>query len=109
MKKIVIATNNMHKVKEFKSLFPNGDYEIMSLKDIGYNKEIIEDGKTFEENAIIKARQVSLDLNVIAISDDSGSKKGKIYTDGKEWVENMSPSEYYAFSKRAYEYNHRND
>ena len=72
MKKIVIATNNMHKVREFKSLFPNGDYEIMSLKDIGYNKEIIEDGKTFEENAIIKARQVSLDLNVIAISDDSG-------------------------------------
>ena len=62
----------MHKVREFKSLFPNGDYEIMSLKDIGYNKEIIEDGKTFEENAIIKARQVSLDLNVIAISDDSG-------------------------------------
>lgn len=44
-----------------------------------------------------------------AISDDSGSKKGKIYTDGKEWVENMSPSEYHAFSKRAYEYNHRND
>ncbi len=72
MKKIVFATNNINKVKEFKSLFNNKDLEFLTLKEINYDKEIIEDGTTFEENALIKARQVSRDLNCIAISDDSG-------------------------------------
>lgn len=72
MKTIVIATNNMNKVREFKSVFTNPDIEFKSLKDLGYDKDIIEDGLTFEENAIIKARQIALELNVIAISDDSG-------------------------------------
>lgn len=68
--KIVIATNNKNKVREFKSLFKN--VEFLSLSDINYTKEIIEDGKTFEENALIKARQIAKELGVIAISDDSG-------------------------------------
>ena len=68
--KIVIATNNKNKVREFKSLFKN--IEFLSLSDINYTKEIIEDGKTFEENALIKARQIAKELGVIAISDDSG-------------------------------------
>lgn len=72
MKKIVFATNNINKVKEFKSLFKNKDLDFVTLKEINYDKEIIEDGNTFEENAYIKAHQVSKDLNVIAISDDSG-------------------------------------
>ena len=72
MKTIVIATNNQNKVREFKSLFNNPEIIFKTLSEIGYDKEIIEDGKTFSENAIIKARQVSKDLNVIAISDDSG-------------------------------------
>ena len=72
MKRIVFATNNQNKVKEFKSLFNNKDLEFVTLKEINYDKEIIEDGNTFEENALIKARQVSRDLNCIAISDDSG-------------------------------------
>ncbi len=72
MKKIVFATNNINKVKEFKSLFKNKDLDFVTLKEINYDKEIIEDGNTFEENALIKARQVSRDLNCIAISDDSG-------------------------------------
>ncbi len=69
---IVIATNNKNKVYEFKSLFGSEQIEFKTLNEIGYDKEIIEDGKTFKENAIIKARQVSQDLGVIAISDDSG-------------------------------------
>lgn len=69
---VVIATNNKNKVYEFKSLFNNDSIEFKTLNEIGYNKEIIEDGNTFKENAIIKARQVSKDLGVIAISDDSG-------------------------------------
>lgn len=72
MKTIVIATNNLNKVREFKSVFTNPEIEFKSLKDLGYDKDIIEDGLTFEENAIIKARQIAKELNVIAISDDSG-------------------------------------
>ena len=72
MKKIVFATNNINKVKEFKSLFNNKDLDFVTLKEINYDKDIIEDGTSFEENALIKARQVSKDLNCIAISDDSG-------------------------------------
>lgn len=70
MKKVILATNNEGKLKEFKALFPM--VEIVSLKEIGYTKEIIEDGTSFEENAILKAKQVSLDTNQIVIADDSG-------------------------------------
>ena len=72
MSMVVIASNNKNKVKEFKSILNTDKIEFKTLSEIGYDKEIIEDGKTFEENAIIKARQIALDLNVIAISDDSG-------------------------------------
>lgn len=72
MKTIVIATNNKNKVKEFKSIFNNPNIEFKSLSEIGYTKDIVEDGLTFEENAIIKAKTIALELNVIAISDDSG-------------------------------------
>ena len=72
MKTIVIATNNKHKVYEFRSMFNNPNIEFKTLKEIGYDKDIIEDGNSFIENALIKARTVSRDLNCIAISDDSG-------------------------------------
>lgn len=70
MKQILIATNNLGKQKEFQSLF--SDYKVLSLKDMGYEKEILEDGTTFEENALIKARQVSKEFNMVVIADDSG-------------------------------------
>lgn len=72
MKTVVIATNNKNKVREFKSILDNPNLEFKTLKEIGYDKEIEENGNTFEENAIIKATTVAKDLNVIAISDDSG-------------------------------------
>ncbi len=72
MKTVVIATNNKNKVKEFKSIINNPNIEFKTLKEIGYDKDIVEDGNTFVENALIKARTVSHDLNCIAISDDSG-------------------------------------
>lgn len=75
MKKIVLASNNKHKIKEFKEIL--GDIEILTLNDIGYFDEIEETGETFLENALIKASTVSkylksknLDYDVIA--DDSG-------------------------------------
>ena len=69
---VVIATNNKNKVYEFKSLFNSKNVEFKTLKEIGYLKEIIEDGNSFEENALIKARTISKELNCVAISDDSG-------------------------------------
>ena len=68
--RIVVATNNQGKLKEFRSIFVN--HEVLGLKDLNYQKEIIEEGNTFEENALKKAKQVSKDLNTIAIADDSG-------------------------------------
>ena len=48
------------------------DYKILTLKDIGYYEEIIEDGTTFEENALIKARTIAEYSGKAAIADDSG-------------------------------------
>ncbi len=70
MRKIVIATSNLGKLKEFQGLFPED--EVVSLQDIGYTKNIIENGTSFEENAILKAKQVSLDTGLMVIADDSG-------------------------------------
>ena len=70
MKKLILASNNAHKVEEIKSILD--DYIILTLKDINFNQEIIEDGSTFEENALIKARTISQFSGKTAIADDSG-------------------------------------
>lgn len=70
MKKIVVATGNKDKIREISTMLK--DYEIISCKDAGFVGEIIEDGKTFYENALIKAKTVSKALNVDAVADDSG-------------------------------------
>lgn len=75
MKKIVIASNNKHKIKQFKSMLSN--FEILTLDDINFYDEIEETGSTFLENALIKAKAISdylkekgLEYDVLA--DDSG-------------------------------------
>ena len=73
--KIILASNNKHKIDEFKKLFPNN--EILALKDIGFNDDIVEDGNSFFENAMIKAKVISEYLKtkgIVAsvIADDSG-------------------------------------
>lgn len=72
MKKIIIATNNDGKAKEFRDLFIKYDIECLTLKDIGYDEEIIEDGSTFYENALIKAKTISERFNTVCLADDSG-------------------------------------
>lgn len=69
-KRIVFATSNQDKAKELKEIL--FDYEILTLKDIGYNDEIEEDGTTFEENALIKARAAFKSCGIVSIADDSG-------------------------------------
>ena len=76
MRKIILATNNQHKVQEIKRIFKL--YQFLTLKDIGFDKEIVEDGLTFEENALIKAREVydfvknNTKLDCAVLADDSG-------------------------------------
>ena len=76
MNKIILASDNKHKIKEFKEIF--SDCEVLALKDIGFYDEIIEDGESFEENSLIKARAVSKFLKekgieATVIADDSGT------------------------------------
>ena len=79
MTKIVMASNNRHKIEELRvflhELCPvdaeGNPYELLSLSDIGYHEDIIEDGDTFEANARIKARTVA-SLGYIGVADDSG-------------------------------------
>lgn len=72
-KEAVIATGNMHKLDEIGKLLSDIDFDIKSLKDVGLEGiEIIEDGKTFEHNALIKARTIGRKTGKIAIADDSG-------------------------------------
>ena len=75
MRKIILASNNPHKIKEFKEIF--SDAEILSLNDIWYTDDIIENWETFLDNALIKCRAVReflkwkwIEGNIIA--DDSG-------------------------------------
>ena len=70
MKELILASNNAHKVEEIKSILEY--YSILTLKDINYTEEIVEDGTTFEENALIKARTICKYSGKTAISDDSG-------------------------------------
>lgn len=69
---IVIATNNKHKIEEYKELFKDLDVNITSLKDEKINSDPTEDGATFEENALIKAKAIKDKTNKIILSDDSG-------------------------------------
>ena len=74
MIKVVLATRNKNKINELKTFFKelsDLDITVLSLNDIGYYGEIEEGGKTFEENAILKA-SVPARLGYIGIADDSG-------------------------------------
>lgn len=70
--KLIIASNNAHKIKEIKQILGGIFSEVISMKDAGINHETIEDGKTFLENAAKKARELSEISNCFAIADDSG-------------------------------------
>lgn len=71
-KKLIIASNNAGKLREFQKLLEPYGFEVVSMKDAGFCEEIVEDGDTFEENAHIKARAVFEALGLPTIADDSG-------------------------------------
>ena len=72
--KIVLASRNAHKIKELYAFISPIDpsIEILSLDDIGFVGDIEEDGTTFEENALLKAKAVMEATGMAAIADDSG-------------------------------------
>ncbi len=70
--KLIIASNNAHKLKEIKTLLGDRFDEIVSMKEAGIDHETIEDGTTFMENAIKKAREIVEISGCCAVADDSG-------------------------------------
>lgn len=72
--RLVFASNNAGKIREVAKILNEcfeEDITLLSLKDIGFFEDIVEDGDTFEENALIKARTVAR-LGYLCIADDSG-------------------------------------
>ena len=70
MKKIILASNNTGKIREFNAML-TGIYEVVSMSDMNV-KEVPEIGLTFVENALIKARNASEQSGLPALADDSG-------------------------------------
>ncbi|MGN1266818.1 MAG: RdgB/HAM1 family non-canonical purine NTP pyrophosphatase [Dorea sp.] len=79
MKKIIFATGNAHKMVEIRMILADLGMEILSQKEAGIQADVVEDGKTFEENALIKATEIAKVAHTmpgyeeaIVLADDSG-------------------------------------
>jgi XTP/dITP diphosphohydrolase len=70
--KIIFATKNKGKIKEINMIMESSNYEVISMEDAGIDIDIVEDGTTFLENAIIKAKEVMKIAKCIVMADDSG-------------------------------------
>lgn len=70
--RIVFATGNAGKIKEIQMIMADTGMEVISMKEAGINVDIEENGSTYEENALIKARAVAAFTNDIVMADDSG-------------------------------------
>lgn len=70
--KLVLASDNKNKLREFRVLFDNFDVELISKAESGFTDEVEETGETFAENAHIKAEAVMRATGLPAIADDSG-------------------------------------
>ncbi len=81
METIVFATGNAGKMREIREILKDMDINVLSMKEAGVSAEIVEDGTTFEENAVIKAKAIAHILkghadetlqHAIVLADDSG-------------------------------------
>lgn len=72
MDKIVFATTNEGKVKEIKEILEGFPVEVVSMKEMNITTDVEENGTTFEENSLIKAREISKLTGLPALADDSG-------------------------------------
>ena len=72
MKRMIFATGNAGKMREIREIMADMDVEVLSMKEAGITADIVEDGATFEENAIIKAKAIAAYTDDIVLADDSG-------------------------------------
>lgn len=72
MRKIIFATGNEGKVREVQAIMSDMDVQVCSLKEAGIAVDVVEDGSTFEENAVIKAKEVAKLTDAVVLADDSG-------------------------------------
>ena len=70
--KIIFATGNENKMKEIRMILSDLGMEILSQKEAGIKADVVEDGTTFEENALIKATEIAKYTDAIVLADDSG-------------------------------------
>ena len=72
MKRLIFATGNENKMKEIREIMEGLPVDILSMKEAGIEADIVEDGLSFEENALIKARAVCRLAGEMVLADDSG-------------------------------------
>ena len=72
MKTLVIATGNLHKVQEIKEILAPHGFQVLGAGECGGMPEVVEDGKTFQENAVKKAVTAAKALDRMGLADDSG-------------------------------------
>jgi XTP/dITP diphosphohydrolase len=72
MPRLLLATNNAGKAREYKSLLEGVPFELVTPAEVGITTEVAETGKSFEENAIIKAATLALESGLLSLADDSG-------------------------------------
>ena len=72
MKRLIFATGNQDKMREIREILAGDDVEVLSLKDLDLDVDIVEDGSTFEENAASKAKTICKMTGEIVLADDSG-------------------------------------
>lgn len=71
-RKVIFATSNEGKMKEVRSILEDLGMEVLSMKEAGIQVDVVEDGTTFEENAMIKATEIAKESGEIVLADDSG-------------------------------------
>lgn len=72
IRRIIFATGNEGKMREIRSILADMEVEVLSMKEAGIQVDVAEDGTTFEENAIIKAKAIAAECGEIVLADDSG-------------------------------------
>ncbi len=95
--KILIATKNPAKFKDIKSSLDSLPYQFVSLNDLGIKDDVLEDGKTFEENALKKALFYSKKSGLPTISDDGGIEinalNGEPGVKTRRWIDETESSD----------------
>ena len=71
-KQIIFATGNKDKMREIREIMADIDVEVISMKEAGIVVDVVEDGTTFEENSLIKAKAIAAHTDAIVLADDSG-------------------------------------